>query len=84
MPMKCEMEPRPGRIVLFVFAAVAAFVFVAGGLIVLFPGPRRDTDYLVIGTLATFATLVTIFIVVVTGVFKESGGVFFKRRGTND
>lgn len=74
------MEPRPGRIALFVFAAVAAFVFVAGGLIVLFPGPRRDTDYLVIGTLATFAALMTIFVVVITGVFKQNEGVFFKRR----
>ena len=62
------------------FAAVAAFVFVAGGLMVLFPGPRRDTDYLVIGTLATFASLMTIFVVVITGVFRQNEGVFFKRR----
>lgn len=74
------MEPRPGRIALLLFAAVAAFVFVAGGLVLLFPGPRRDTDYLVIGTLATFATLMTIFVVVITGVFKQNEGVFFKRR----
>lgn len=74
------MEPRPGRIALFVFAAAAAFVFVAGGLVLLFPGPRRDTDYLVIGTLATFAALMTIFVVVITGVFKQNEGVFFKRR----
>jgi hypothetical protein len=74
------MEPRPGRILSLVAAAALAFAGVAGGLTLVIPEPRRQTDYLVIGTVATFASLLTIFVVVVTGVLRPRDGFFFRRR----
>lgn len=61
-----------------------------GGLSVLFlmtvlvllrvlPGPHKSTDYLVIGTLATFFCLAVLFVVnVATG--GETKDVFYKKR----
>ena len=78
------MEPRLGRIASLVALATLAFATVAGGLLAVYPEPRRQTDYLVIGTLATFASLLSIFAIVVTGVFRPSDGFFFKRRKVVD
>ncbi|MBM3738604.1 MAG: hypothetical protein FJW39_22730 [Acidobacteria bacterium] len=74
------MEPRLGRIVLLVFAAITAFAGVVGLLLMFFPEPRQNTDYLVVGTLATFASLLAIFVLVVAGVLRSSDGLFFRRK----
>jgi hypothetical protein len=40
---------------------IAVFIAIGIGMIRLIPGPLRPTDYLVIGTLATFGALGTLF-----------------------
>jgi len=45
--------------VIVIFAAVAAI------LLQVIPGPHESTDYLVIGTLATFVSLLVLFVVLI-------------------
>ena len=56
------MELRLSRIL--TLAAGIIFIFAAVSLIFtqIIPGPHRPVDYLVIGTAATFVTLLTLFI----------------------
>jgi hypothetical protein len=65
-----------GVAVLFIFVAVTAV------LLKLMPGPRKDSDYLVIGSIATLISLAAVFLLVIgtsakTGKFSD---IFFKRR----
>lgn len=53
-----------GRVGVLGSAGVAVFVIIVIILLRLIPVPRKDTDYLVIGTLATFGTLAMLFAVV--------------------
>jgi len=64
-----------------VLAAAAVCVFAASVLILLrvIPVPHKDSDYLVIGTLATFASLAVVFVVLVTTYFRDPTA-FIKRR----
>jgi hypothetical protein len=65
-----------GVAVLFIFVAVTAL------LLKLMPGPRKDSDYLVIGSVSTLISLAVVF-VLVTATSRRSGkltDVFFKRR----
>ena len=55
------------------------FVVSVAVLMRIMPGPHRPTDYLVIGTLATFTCLVVLFVINVT-VGSDARDVFFKRR----
>lgn len=59
---------------------VLTFVAVAGILMRVMPGPRKETDYLVIGTLATFAALALLFVVLVTTIFKDPSAIFKRRK----
>lgn len=58
------------------------FVFLAVVIILMrvIPGPHKETDYLVIGTVATFASLAVLFVVLVTTVFKDSSALFVRRK----
>ena len=58
---------------LFVFAAVA------GIMLKVMPGPLKDSDYLVIGTVATLASMLTLFVFLITASGKKHN-VFFKKR----
>ncbi len=58
--------------VIFVFAAVSAL------MLKLMPEPLKDSDFLVIGTVATLASVLTVFFGLVTG--RKGGDTFFKRR----
>ena len=49
------------RMVALVLGVVAEFAAVVGILIAILPGKRSSVDYLVVGTLATFIALATVF-----------------------
>jgi hypothetical protein len=59
---------------LLVFAAVV------GLLLRIIPGPHKDTDYLVIGSVATFASLATLFVTLITTWVKLPNLFFLFRR----
>lgn len=50
---------------------VFTFAAVAGVLWKVIPGPHRGTDYLVIGTLATFASLGVLFVVLIKTILRD-------------
>ena len=70
------MEIRFGRIAVLVLAMIIVFGAVVAILFRIIPEPRKETDYLVIGTLATFASLATLFVVLISTVFKDSNTLF--------
>ena len=59
-------------------AAVCVFVFVAAVMLKFMPAPLRDSDYLVIGSVATLVSLGVLFVVLITTT--KSSNVFFKKR----
>ncbi len=59
---------------------VIVFVAAVAILLRVIPGPRKETDYLVIGTLATFAALLLLFVVLVTTVFKDPSALFRRKK----
>jgi hypothetical protein len=63
-------------------AVLAIFVAATAILLKLIPGPRKDSDYLVIGSIATMVTLAAVFVLVNATSRKPGKGseVFFKRR----
>jgi hypothetical protein len=60
-------------------ALIFIFVAVAGIMLKVMPAPLRDSDYLVIGTVATMVSLLALFVLLVTTSGKASN-IFFKRR----
>jgi hypothetical protein len=68
-----------GRIVGLAGALVFIFAAVAGIMLKVMPGPLKDSDYLVIGTVATMVSLLVLFVLLITTSGKRSN-VFFKRR----
>ena len=74
------MDVRFGRIAVLVLAMIIVFAVVVAILLQIIPAPRKETDYLVIGTLATFASLATLFTVLITTIFKDPNALFFKRK----
>ena len=60
-------------------AAACVFAVTAAVMVKLMPGPLRDSDYLVIGCVATLLALLALFGALVSTSMK-SRDVFFKRR----
>lgn len=73
------MRSPAGRILLLIAAAVAVFSASVGVGLRLLPQPHTDTDYLVVGSVATFLTLGVIFAVVLSAWIKTPD-VFFRKR----
>lgn len=63
-------------------AVMAIFVAVTAILMKLIPAPRKDSDFLVIGSIATMVTLAAVFVLVISTSRKSGKGseAFFKRR----
>jgi uncharacterized membrane protein len=77
------MGTAAGRILMLVASAVIVFgVTVAIGLKIL-PTPHTETDYLVVGSVATFLSLVVLFAVLLT-TWLKSGEVFYKKRARGE
>lgn len=58
-------------------AGVCVFGIVAGVMLAVMPAPK-DSDYMVIGSVATLVTLLVLFLVVISTT--RSTNVFFKKR----
>jgi len=58
---------KPARPVALAVSACLAFAIVALGLIRMLPPPHSQYDYLIVGTLATMAALITTFAGLVLG-----------------
>jgi hypothetical protein len=59
-------------------AGVCVFAIVAGVMLAVMPAPLKESDYMVIGTVATLVTLLVLFLVVISTT--KSRNVFFKKR----
>ncbi len=59
--------------------AVCVFAVAAAVMLNLMPAPLKDSDYMVIGSVATVLALGAVFAVLVSTTLKSSD-VFFKRR----
>ena len=66
------------RYTLLGLAAGCVFVVVAGILLKVMPEPLKDSDYMVIGCVATLAALLVLFVVVIST--NKSANIFFKKR----
>ena len=64
----------------FMLALAVALVFtaVAGLMVKVMPSPLKDSDYLVIGSVATLVALLVLFFALISTM--KSSDVFFKRR----
>ncbi len=64
----------------FVLALAVALVFtaVAGIMVEVMPAPLKDSDYLVIGSVATLVALLVLFFTLISTT--KLSNVFFKRR----
>jgi hypothetical protein len=68
-----------GKLPLLALAGACVFGVVAAVMIKVMPGPLKDSDYLIIGSVATVVTLLVLFLVIVSTKLKASD-VFFTRR----
>lgn len=66
------------RYVVLGLAAVCIFVVVAGVMLKVMPGPVKDSDFIVVGSVATLAALLVLFLVVAST--NKSSNIFFKKR----
>ena len=60
-------------------AVVLIFAAVAGIMLKVMSAPLKDSDYLVVGTVATLVSMLALFVLLITTSGKKTN-VFFKRR----
>jgi hypothetical protein len=66
------------RPVMLAGAALCIFVVVALVMLAVMPAPLKESDYLIVGSVATIVALLVLFLVTVFT--SKSRDVFFKRR----
>ena len=59
-------------------AAVCVFAVVAGVMLTVMPQPLKESDYMIVGSVATLVSLGVLFLVVISTA--KSREVFFKKR----
>ncbi len=72
------MSPFKRNVVLAV-GVLAIFGVTVAVLTQLMPEPHKETDYLVIGGIATLISMLVVFVVVISTVYRSSD-TFFKKR----
>lgn len=60
-------------------AGVCVFVIVAATMLKFLPEPHKDSDYLVIGSVATLVSMLVLFVTLILTRMKSSD-TFYKRR----
>jgi hypothetical protein len=60
-------------------AALCVFVVIAVIMLKVMPSPLKESDYMVIGSVATLVSLGVVFLVLVSTTMKSSD-IFFKKR----
>ncbi len=73
------MNFTPRKLIVLAIAGVVTFVFVSALLLQFLPGPRKDSDYLVAGALATAAALGVVFAAILAD--EDARKIFFKSQG---
>jgi hypothetical protein len=68
------------RVAILILAMLFIFGAVAGILLKVMPGPLKESDYFMIGSVATLAALGVLFLIVVTTSRKASTDIFLKKR----
>jgi drug/metabolite transporter (DMT)-like permease len=66
------------RGLMLALAVALVFTAVAGIMVRVIPTPHKDSDYLVIGSVATLVALLVLFVALISTT--KSSNVFFKRR----
>jgi hypothetical protein len=72
------MEFSTRKLLMIAAAALLSFAFAAGLILQFLPGPRKDSDYMVAGAVATAAALAVCFAAVLTD--ERARQVIFRKR----
>ncbi len=67
------------QLLLLGLGGACVFAVVAAVMIKIMPAPLKDSDYLIIGSVATVVSLLVLFVVIVSTKLKASD-IFFTRR----
>lgn len=67
------------RQAILILGGVCVFAVAAAVIVAIMPSPLKDTDYLVIGSIATLVSLLVMFLVLIATRLK-SPDPFFKKR----
>ena len=67
------------RALMLAAAALCVFTIVAAAMLKLMPEPLKESDYLIIGSVATLVALLVLFLVLISTSVKARD-VFFRRR----
>jgi hypothetical protein len=67
------------RALMLAAAALCVFTIVAAAMLKLMPEPLKESDYLIIGSVATLVALLVLFLVLISTSIKARD-VFFRRR----
>ena len=67
------------RILVLILAGFCVFTVVAAIMLAVMPGPLKESDFLVIGSVATLVALLVLFLVLISTTMKSSN-LFFKKR----